>query len=195
MIKIIDNIVSAGLQQAIKDSILHGDFPWFLYPSSVDEPPCPLDSFPDSNTREGPQLVHVLYEHVMGGVNSHYWQEVVPVIEEINKLFGIQTVPLRVKVNANWPSSDGTTYRTPHVDHVDPNLLNCIYYVNDSDGDTVFFDSTITIVDRVQPKQGRLVCFNSGQIHSAASPQTTKIRSVINFLFDIKGAEIDRLFQ
>ena len=195
MIKVIDNIVSAGLQQAIKDSILHDNFPWFLHSSSVDEPPCPRDSFPDSNTQEGPQLVHVLYEHTQGGVNSNYWRNVVPVIQEINRHFNLTADPVRVKVNANWPMADSTMYRTPHVDHVDPNLLNCIYYVNDSDGDTVFFDSTLTATDRVQPKQGRLVCFDSGQIHSAAHPQTTKIRSVINFLFDVKGVEIDRLFK
>ena len=69
--------------------------------------------------------------------------------------------------------------------------LVCLYYVMDSDGDTVFFDKMCesderpsfkdcNIIKSVTPKQGRVVLFNGRRYHANNLPQK-HLRSVINF--------------
>jgi hypothetical protein len=83
----------------------------------------------------------------------------------------------------------------PHIDRAQ-NCINMIYYVNDSDGDTVFFNETsddvhpdnlktlkvsdLTIVKRVTPKKGRAVLFNGNIFHSGSRP-TSGHRCIVNY--------------
>jgi hypothetical protein len=71
-----------------------------------------------------------------------------------------------------------------HVDRYDPHF-SLLYYVNDSDGDTVFFeDDKTTIIKKVSPKKGRMVLFD-GSIPHAASTPTKNSRCIINYNFSI----------
>ena len=54
-----------------------------------------------------------------------------------------------------------------------------IYYVNDSDGDTVFFDGD-KIVESVTPKKGRCVIFDGLIPHGAGIPSKGP-RCIINY--------------
>ena len=75
----------------------------------------------------------------------------------------------------------------PHLPHV-----ACVYYCNDSDGDTIIFDQTITDVaggsqgvvvtehKRVTPKKGRAVFFDGSRYHCSSQP-TINYRTIINF--------------
>lgn len=66
----------------------------------------------------------------------------------------------------------------------DPHLA-CLYYVNDTDGDTIFFNQDkTTIIKKVAPKKGRVVIFDGSICHSSSTP-TKNVRSVINFNFSI----------
>ena len=44
-----------------------------------------------------------------------------------------------------------------------------LYYVNDSDGDTLFFDNKdkLNIIKRVSPKKGRVVHFDNNKLHAS----------------------------
>ena len=62
---------------------------------------------------------------------------------------------------------------THHAPHVDLNIphTSLIYYVNDADGDTLFFDEDYeTQIDSVTPKKGRAVLFNGLIPHAAGIP-------------------------
>ena len=67
-----------------------------------------------------------------------------------------------------------------HTDLSFPHWV-CIYYVNDSDGDTIFFDDNKKEIKRVSPKRGRVVFFNGVIKHIGSNP--TQLRSIINFNF------------
>ena len=75
--------------------------------------------------------------------------------------------------------------------------MTAIYYVNDSDGDTLIFENDYTgedpgplrILKRVTPKAGTLIIFPSKLYHASSSPTKGK-RSVINFIF-WKAPEVD----
>lgn len=65
-----------------------------------------------------------------------------------------------------------------------PHLV-CLYYVNDSDGDTVFYkDDKSSIFKTVSPKKGRIIFFDGSIFHGGGRPSKTH-RAILNF--DITG--------
>ena len=79
-------------------------------------------------------------------------------------------------------------YNLPHTDDPDSETESIIYYVNDSDGDTVIFNEKppakdLSIKHKVSPKQGRLLFFDSSYYHSSTPPRNTDIRLVLNIAF------------
>ena len=79
----------------------------------------------------------------------------------------------------------------PHVDIEDGGGLTGIYYINDSDGDTVIFnekDNTpirnneeISVRKVIKNKRGRLVLFDQSLLHAGCPPIKSNQRLVINF--------------
>lgn len=70
----------------------------------------------------------------------------------------------------------------------------CVYYMNDSDGDTIVYDQTMhnTVAGsknvklkehkRVTPKKGRVVLFDGARYHCSSQPRNN-YRCIINFDF------------
>jgi len=83
--------------------------------------------------------------------------------------------------------SNGDNSPSPHIDGQDPHWV-CLYYVNDSDGDTIFYENDQkTEIKRVSPKKGRIAFFDGSIYHSAGIPKKSH-RAIINFCF--KGEQI-----
>jgi len=74
-----------------------------------------------------------------------------------------------------------------HVDLPFPHLV-CLYYVNDSNGDTLFYNDDKKIVKRVSPKKGRIALFDGSLYHSSGQPNQNE-RIVINICFNGKFYE------
>jgi len=95
---------------------------------------------------------------------------------------------------------------TPHIDLGEPHL-SIIYYVNDSDGDTILYENMLDLDDdsqwakrkdglgddyitpafhllvekkRITPKQGRVVVFDGLYFHTAMQPRISGKRIIIN---------------
>ena len=58
-----------------------------------------------------------------------------------------------------------------------------IYYINDSDGDTIFFNKKLKEIKRVTPKKNTAVLFDSNILHCGCNPIKSSMRGVINFIF------------
>lgn len=112
---------------------------------------------------------------------SDYWGLFLPLVYEACEK---KSIPINVVVRGRSflqiPTLKTTEYDSPHID-MDMQHTVCLYYVNDSDGDTFFFHNQ-NVIKRVTPKKGRCVFFD-GKIFHASSKPTTGKRIVINYNF------------
>ena len=68
-----------------------------------------------------------------------------------------------------------------HIDTPDDHYV-CLYYINDSEGDTIIFDDNGEELQRITPKKGRIVFFEGSMYHCSSRP-ATKTRAILNFNF------------
>ena len=89
----------------------------------------------------------------------------------------------RIKINTTFPYPNNTKEKHGPI-HQDFNSggLSIIYYINNSDGDTIFFNENLKEIKRISPKQGRAVVFDSNINHAACCPINSPYRQVINFV-------------
>ena len=97
---------------------------------------------------------------------------------------------LRIKANILNKTYKQDHIHPPHVDMTTPHMV-LLYYVNDSDGDTIIFhqkhssdqDPVLTVNRSISPKAGSAIMFDGLIYHSSSSPQYTEERIVININF------------
>jgi ectoine hydroxylase-related dioxygenase (phytanoyl-CoA dioxygenase family) len=99
---------------------------------------------------------------------------------------------LRAKVNVTSPYPPMMKYESqvPHVDlqydNGDPvEHMVLLYYVNESDGPTYFFNEAHELQDTVYPKPGRAIIFDGNTIHAASNPVKHPFRIAVNIDFEV----------
>ena len=75
----------------------------------------------------------------------------------------------RVRFGMYLPIANAPLHNNIHIDMFEPHTV-CLYYVNDTDGDTFFFDKDKNIVERLTPKKGRMVVFDGLTFHASSMP-------------------------
>ena len=156
----------------IESLLLSQDFPWhFIQQSSGGSQK--VEGFTDT----------VQFEHHFvrnGEVISTGLDPLLKMIDwdEVSKKTKVSSSIFRIKSNLLLQTQ--STSNTPHIDYPIPHTV-LLYYVNDSDGVTSFYDKNFNIVDTVQPKKGRMVVFDGLTYHSSTPPQSSTHRCVINF--------------
>jgi hypothetical protein len=114
----------------------------------------------------------------------------------IEKKFNVEVDSFEgIAVNFSTPTGFKTNkYGVPHYDRKELNSKILIYYINDSDGDTVIFDEFCngeinsekkTISQRITPKKSRAIMFDSNRYHSASWP-SENTRRIVNINFRVK---------
>lgn len=178
MIKVIDNALPQLLADKLFEITHSSDFPWFLtrdvYKVITE----------DSNTVNTIQMGHTIFDSDSDDPvhNPNLW---LVCLEALGLIIKTTPNPLMVKFNLllnNSNMSEGK-YNTPHVDNALKNSLSIIYYVNDSDGDTIIFNETdtpFTIKQRITPKKNRAVIFDSAYYHTSSNPIKNEHRVVMN---------------
>jgi hypothetical protein len=118
------------------------------------------------------------------------------IIQNLHSKLQIRFVVSSIRINHMNQSCAKPTlkYDIPHVDikDISKNMYTLIYYVNNSDGETILYDQTcrgsnydheilskLTCLERVSPRKNRLLIFNANQLHSAPA-YCTEDRYVIN---------------
>jgi hypothetical protein len=194
---IIDNI-PVEYQQQLHDTLYSPDFPWFLNKRTVkvDDPLLELATFLNDKTKDSQQFTHTFYKDDM--VKSNYYPLISEILTHIERMgYEIKSIN-RIKANLMTIESDFPEdfYNTPHSDTYGSETMSLLYYVNDSDGDTFFFNeffkevgehnfTELTINKRITPKMGNAVFFDSKQYHASSPPRFNNVRMVINFIFEV----------
>jgi len=179
-ITIIDNVINRLYQDDLEKTLL-GEMstPWYL-----------LDDITYGKTEQldanNYGLTHPIVPPL--GNISHVYNLVLPLLYEcltrVN--FKLNTI-MAARSFLQFPKLENIINH-PHVDSSIPHLV-VLYYVNDSDGDTIIYNekehetddlSNLTIKERVTPKKGRVAIFNGMYYHSSSSPTKDK-RCIINF--------------
>jgi len=182
---VIDDVINHMYQDDLEKTLLSEmSIPWFL-----------LDDITYSNTRKVKKqnlgLVHPIVPTFNG--MSPVYNLLLPLLyEALTKIdFKLSNI-IQARSFLQFPTEQ-TSINNPHVDDNIPHIV-CLYYVNDSDGDTIIYDQTtdivpnvpgineevFTIKQRVTPKKGRVVLFNGKHYHSSSTP-TQGRRCIINF--------------
>lgn len=197
-VKVTDNVLS---NKEIKD----------LYSLMVDTNRMPWYYRATSSYLDRPQNDTLKYEgglvHVFlmdGKDNSEFAPYIRRIINDACQAAGMKVNYLhRAKANLNTINPKPLIHM-PHTDFPYSPKYTGIIYVDDSDGDTVIYnesfdmtsekhsydycrdtyDFKLTVSQTIEPRANRLLCFNTNQYHSAASPVNHATRIVINFNFE-----------
>ena len=136
------------------------------------------------------QFTHIFYN--MGEKNSSYFDKIIKILED-TKINWKSIERIKANFTTNLTNRKPGDIVVPHQD-IKPNsdyyknkkAISIIYYVHNTDGDTVFYDDECKkIIKKVSPKKGRAVVFDSLIFHSYKSPMKSDKRVVINFIVNV----------
>jgi hypothetical protein len=147
------------------------------------------------------QLSHLFYSVDIGTEGDSMLNEIFPLIlpafTEETILLSKQLFLHNLRANMTFPLRDCAVNSAslPHIDRYrtgDQKIFTAIYYVNDSDGDTIIYKDSfnddipdkLTEYKRIKPEKGKLVIFDGYQIHTGCLPSSGR-RVILNINFGI----------
>lgn len=192
MIEVIDDFISVPYQHALLDKVAKNyEFPWNFMDDMSAVPK--RDNLLGKSAAEFQHgLENIMYYEGNPNQNSEYIHLVTPLTYTIMQHYNSSIHLFRVKAGM-VTNNHGVAY--PHVDFsFDHKSL--VYYINDSDGDTVFYNEwftghdsvpdRFTVQESVSPKMGRAVIFDGLQYHSTEYPSAHGYRAFLNINFMVK---------
>ena len=189
-IVVIDDIIDLEYQKGIKGILLGDDyfkgrpFPWF-YTEDV-------TGAGDKDSQHRAALGHeyvYLEDNDDVKVISHFHNMFLPMLKEVIRRVGVKQEDAGILQGRSFLQLPSNIQRedvdTPHIDIDRRKHLVALYYVCDSDGDTIIYNErveseTYTIKRIGTPKQGRVVIFDGTLYHTAEQPLHST-RCVVNY--------------
>jgi Putative 2OG-Fe(II) oxygenase len=188
---VIPNVIPKDYQNYILSQVTSLKFPWFFNPTMVSDR--------EQLTGEMGNITgfnHFLFEE--DKAVSNFFETIYPITLSITDKapeVKFQKVE-RARFNLTFQNkTDPQDWHLPHIDSPFPHLV-AIYYVNDSDGDTVIFNETndsfkagdfvkmkskdFTVKKRITPEKGKMVIFPGQYYHASSSARDSKTRIVLN---------------
>lgn len=182
---VIDDVIPEELQNEFHDKLMN--YPEWRFIKDM--------SYNVTNSQFPSYGFNMMFKHPEIGVVSNLYEEIsVPIINALVEKQRLQIediyynraflqLPLAVKFTKEH---NGVHLDLPQ-DH-----YACVYYVNDSDGDTIVYEQNryntiagsnnveLTEHVRVTPKKGRIVMFDGARYHCSSQPRNS-YRCIINF--------------
>ena len=189
-IYVIDDFIDAEYQKDIKNILMgdyqyrEKDFPWY-YTEDVTGA-----GDPDSQHRTALGHDYVVMDdedNPIGERISIFHYLFLPMLKNVCREMKIKNINvLQGRSFLQFPLNlKDRTVDTPHIDLHYREHLVALYYVCNSDGDTIIYNEreklkTYTIKEKVTPKQGRMVLFDGSLYHTAEQP-LNNVRCVVNY--------------
>jgi len=181
---VFDDIIPPVYQNWLIDCIKNPDLKWMIKDNAIS------DLFED-DPRNGYCNFHYMYE-VEQGELSPLCNAFMPLALQFRDKLKAESL-LRMRVN-HVPAWCSSIIQLPHVDSYVKNSWNVVYYIDNSNGDTIIYNErtqdpqqyvelakqdNFTEMTRVSPKKGRAVAFKGDLFHSSTTPVGTW-RPVVN---------------
>lgn len=196
---LIENLIPKSYQDQIEKLIT--DIPWYYTESISYGADGPISQ--GCNYLNNPGFAHGLIFN--GKSVSSLWPDIKPILFFFEKQMNItikDTLRVRMRMTVQTPGHNKNRFNKPHVDlgNYAGEYRTLVYYINDSDGETVIFDKFYNkeknpdinleniekkIIFKNTPKKGNAVYFMGHQYHSGNTPINFKKRCIINFDFII----------
>lgn len=180
---VLENFLPQELQDELEEKLCHHKFPWYWRPSST------YGIYEEGKESKDYQFVHIMYHE-----NTVY-SEAFELAREILFKFELHTGNtikdvVRIKANLTTPMAltDAELDDAIHIDQPEDGkkYVSIVYYVMDSDGDTILCDEDKKHIGWKAPKKGTAIYFPSNQWHRHTPPKRHKRRVVINFIVEIE---------
>ncbi len=181
MIKVFDDIIDIFDQEIIKHQVMNET--WFQYIDDV--------SLANNQHQRRPGFKHIFDTDILHDSIKKIVNNCNKNIDKKGEIIEARSF-LQLPLNTDFA---GTGVDTPHLDRFEPHLV-FLYYVCDSDGDTIIYDyktekegdvpffEDVKELKRVTPKQGRVVVFDGLYWHTAEQPKKD-VRCILNFLLEV----------
>ena len=189
---IIDNIVPQILQDELESFHISPFFPWHYVKDTVSNVDYKFKK--TDNTFETSFFNHLHFKN--NQVNSNKCAEVKNILyffQEKTKIYIRNIIRIQSNLTRNFTGYKESNHSAIHGDweqEVLPDsptmFCSLLYYVNDSDGDTKFFDNDYNQIQSVTPKKGRAVFFNSNLLHAGSNPIKNDVRIVVNSILEVE---------
>ena len=177
---IIDDVISKGYQDFIEK--MSKDFPWYFRDQITDS----REGSNDMSTGLTFDIFNKNCQNIEEEYNrSPFADGLIPLLcEAINKVDTNQDILEIYRIRAGiFVKDQNGELNKPHIDRKDFHYT-MLYYVNDSDGPTRFYDHKEgKVIKMVDPKKGRAVIMTGDTYHSSSSPRNHINRIVINYNF------------
>ena len=176
MQEVVDNALGGSLFDLIKNAIELENFPWFFIKNSA---------YPyNKELIEIAPLDYSFYHLALneGEIQSNYHditKSVAVVLKDLFRESDLQNYDID---RLRWGMTTTINKVWKHKPHIDmkENHKVILFYLNDSDGDTYFYDNDLNIIDSVTPKENRAVLFDGSILHSSSKPVEFARRIVLN---------------
>lgn len=187
-IDVYDDLLPPDLHAWVEQQLTDPNFPWYWNANTYG-----MSVLAESDPRvfEADQFGHIFYQ-ADPGVNSNWFSIVETVLIPVGQRRACDFDLMRAKANLLMPSVVHGDFNTPHQDMPTPHWV-LLYYVLDSDGDTVFFANDRAPWQesyRVTPRANRAVMFDGTIYHASCHPREHSRRMVLNFNVQEVGQRI-----
>tara|TARA_R110000803_G_scaffold16314_1_gene44712 strand:- start:88 stop:720 length:633 start_codon:yes stop_codon:yes gene_type:complete len=197
---IFDNLLPSTYQDYV-EKVCYGHLPFYIVPKPSLGPREQTEYFNlKDKIYDKSQMNHALISQSQSYYSLHSTLSS-PLFTYLQSYFNFKFnySILRSKVNLKHqqPIKFQKLFNPPHVDFEPPlpNTWILLYYVNNSDGDTIIFNETYNSLNTLQnfsihksitPQKGRIVFFPANMYHSANFPTINNSRIVINNVMQVE---------
>lgn len=186
--KIVDDLFDKKYCDDLEQTFLQQDFKWVLSASLYTCPTKETDKYNLKDLNEYLLFVHDFHKVENGQtvIKSDKINLIYPIFDVIDKESNSSSQTIfRSKANlqTQYTNNKKENFNTPHTDLDIPHKV-ALFYVNDSDGDTILFDDDSNIIERVTPKKGRILFFDGDILHTSSHPVNSMYRMCVNINYN-----------